>query len=185
MRKYNILFVEHVCYDVWDQQCFCCYKFTVTDVIDLFVLIIHEQKVSLARRFALVPLGPPLLTYKSNCKAMLTAEGDSVRLVVDRPYKAGEPIIVWYYVLFSCIKFVFFLMLFCNLNSDQLVQILCFLVHVFKNLKLCRLCRCGPQTNSRLVLNYGFVDEDNPFDRITIEVNNLYSSQFFFFVPLV
>lgn len=117
MRKYNILFVEHVSYDVWDQQCFCCYKFTVTDVIDLFVLIIHEQKVSLARRFALVPLGPPLLTYKSNCKAMLTAEGDSVRLVVDRPYKAGEPIIVWYYVLFSCIKFVFFLMLFCNLNS--------------------------------------------------------------------
>jgi len=67
------------------------------------MLIIQEQKVSLARRFALVPLGPPLLTYKSNCKAMLTADGDSVRLVVDRPYKAGEPIIVWYYVFFSCI----------------------------------------------------------------------------------
>nr|CAB3459722.1 unnamed protein product [Digitaria exilis] len=102
--------------------------------------VVHLQvmccKVSLARRFALVPLGPPLLTYKSNCKAMLTAEGDSVRLVVDRSYKAGEPIIVWYY-----------------------------------NLKLCRLYRCGPQTNSRLVLNYGFVDEDNPFDRITIEAS--------------
>ncbi|TVU51509.1 hypothetical protein EJB05_02941, partial [Eragrostis curvula] len=87
--------------------------------------VVHLQKVSLARRFALVPLGPPLLTYKSNCKAMLTADGDSVRLVVDRPYKAGEPLIVW----------------------------------------------CGPQPNSRLLLNYGFVDEDNPFDRIIIEVH--------------
>ena len=38
---------------------------------------------------------------------MLTADGDSVRLVVDRPYKAGEPIIVWYYVflqLHNCIN---------------------------------------------------------------------------------
>uniref|UniRef100_A0A0E0FAQ8 Rubisco LSMT substrate-binding domain-containing protein n=1 Tax=Oryza meridionalis TaxID=40149 RepID=A0A0E0FAQ8_9ORYZ len=87
--------------------------------------VVHLQKVSLARRFALVPLGPPLLTYKSNCKAMLTAVGDSVRLVVDRPYKAGEPIIVW----------------------------------------------CGPQPNSRLLLNYGFIDEDNPYDRIVIEAS--------------
>ncbi|EMS66279.1 hypothetical protein TRIUR3_22444 [Triticum urartu] len=30
--------------------------------------------------------------------------------------------------------------------------------------------RCGPQPNSRLLLNYGFVDEDNPYDRIAIEV---------------
>ncbi|OAY78829.1 Histone-lysine N-methyltransferase setd3 [Ananas comosus] len=82
--------------------------------------IVHLQKVSLARRFALVPLGPPLLAYKSDCKAMLTAVDDAVQLVVDRPYKAGEPIVVW----------------------------------------------CGPQPNSRLLLNYGFVDEDNPYDRI-------------------
>ncbi|KAF7071350.1 hypothetical protein CFC21_076688 [Triticum aestivum] len=87
--------------------------------------VVHLQKVSLARRFALVPLGPPLLTYKSNCKAMLTAVDGSVRLLVDRPYKAGEPIIVW----------------------------------------------CGPQPNSRLLLNYGFVDEDNPYDRIAIEAS--------------
>jgi hypothetical protein len=73
-------------------------------LIDSVMLLIQEQKVSLARRFALVPLGPPLLTYKSNCKAMLTVDGESVRLVVDRPYKAGEPIIIWYYVLFSCIN---------------------------------------------------------------------------------
>lgn len=58
------------------------------------------QKVSLARRFALVPLGPPLLAYRSNCKAMLTAVEGAVQLVVDRPYKAGEPIVVWYYNFF-------------------------------------------------------------------------------------
>lgn len=51
--------------------------------------------MSLARRFALVPLGPPLLAYKSTCRAMLTAEDDTVQLVVDQPYKAGEPIVVW------------------------------------------------------------------------------------------
>uniref|UniRef100_A0A0D9XY28 Rubisco LSMT substrate-binding domain-containing protein n=1 Tax=Leersia perrieri TaxID=77586 RepID=A0A0D9XY28_9ORYZ len=71
--------------------------------------VVHLQKVSLARRFALVPLGPPLLTYKSNCKAMLTAVGDSVR--------------------------------------------------------------CGPQPNSRLLINYGFIDEDNPYDRIVVEAS--------------
>ncbi|ONK57961.1 uncharacterized protein A4U43_C09F6200 [Asparagus officinalis] len=87
--------------------------------------VVHLQKVSLARRFALVPLGPPLLAYKSNCKAMLTAADDAVQLVVDRPYKAGEAIVVW----------------------------------------------CGPQPNSRLLLNYGFVDEDNPYDRLVIEAS--------------
>ncbi|XP_073116625.1 uncharacterized protein [Elaeis guineensis] len=83
------------------------------------------RKVNLARRFALVPLGPPLLAYKSNCKAMLTAVSDAVELVVDRPFKAGEPIVVW----------------------------------------------CGPQPNSRLLLNYGLVDEDNPYDRIAVEAS--------------
>ncbi|XP_073116586.1 uncharacterized protein [Elaeis guineensis] len=87
--------------------------------------VVHLQKVNLARRFALVPLGPPLLAYKSNCKAMLTAVSDAVELVVDRPFKAGEPIVVW----------------------------------------------CGPQPNSRLLLNYGLVDEDNPYDRIAIEAS--------------
>ncbi|CAI9111538.1 OLC1v1011787C5 [Oldenlandia corymbosa var. corymbosa] len=85
--------------------------------------VVHLQKVSLARRFALVPLGPPLLSYSSNCKAMLTAVEDAVHLVVDRPYKAGEAIVVW----------------------------------------------CGPQPNSKLLLNYGFVDEDNPYDRLVFE----------------
>ncbi|XP_052197536.1 uncharacterized protein LOC127804665 [Diospyros lotus] len=85
--------------------------------------VVHLQKVSLARRFALVPLGPPLLAYRSNCKAMLTAVDDAVQLVIDRPFKAGESIVVW----------------------------------------------CGPQPNSRLLLNYGFVDEDNTYDRIVVE----------------
>ncbi|CAK9186972.1 unnamed protein product [Ilex paraguariensis] len=85
--------------------------------------VVHLQKVSLARRFALVPLGPPLLAYRSNCKAMLTAVDGAVELVVDRPYKTGEPIVVW----------------------------------------------CGPQPNSKLLINYGFVDEDNSYDRMVVE----------------
>lgn len=85
--------------------------------------VVHLQKVSLARRFALVPLGPPLLTYRSNCKAMLTAVDGHVQLVVDRPYIAGQSIVVW----------------------------------------------CGPQPNSKLLINYGFVDEDNNYDRLVVE----------------
>ncbi|KAG5527082.1 hypothetical protein RHGRI_028117 [Rhododendron griersonianum] len=87
-----------------------------------FVNNLVIEKVSLARRFALVPLGPPLLAYRSNCKSMLTAVDGAVQLVVDRPYNAGEPIVVW----------------------------------------------CGPQPNSKLLLNYGFVDDDNAFDRLVV-----------------
>ncbi|KAG6424792.1 hypothetical protein SASPL_115212 [Salvia splendens] len=87
--------------------------------------VVHLQRVSLARRFALVPLGPPLLSYKSNCKAMLTAVDGAVQLIVDRPYKAGEPIVVW----------------------------------------------CGPQPNSKLLINYGFVDDDNTYDRLVVEAS--------------
>ncbi|KAK2451454.1 [histone H3]-lysine(4) N-trimethyltransferase [Trifolium repens] len=86
--------------------------------------VVHLQNVSLARRFALVPLGPPLLAYCSNCKAMLSAVDGAVELVVDRPYKAGDPIVVW----------------------------------------------CGPQPNTKLLTNYGFVDEDNSNDRLIVEV---------------
>ncbi|PWA61196.1 rubisco methyltransferase family protein [Artemisia annua] len=85
--------------------------------------VVHLQNVSLARRFALVPLGPPLLTYRSNCRAMLTAVDGAVQLVVDRPYIAGQSIVVW----------------------------------------------CGPQPNSKLLINYGFVDDDNSFDRLVVE----------------
>eukprot|EP00850_Spirogloea_muscicola_P006646 SM000032S12030 [mRNA] locus=s32:3530:6968:- [translate_table: standard] len=85
--------------------------------------VVHLQGVSLARRFALVPLGPPLLSYESNCRCMLKGVDGFVQLEVDRAYKAGEPIVVW----------------------------------------------CGPQPNSRLLLNYGFVDEKNPYDRLAVE----------------
>ncbi|XP_059284874.1 uncharacterized protein LOC132038174 [Lycium ferocissimum] len=85
--------------------------------------VVHLQKISLARRFALVPLGPPLLSYCSNCKAMLAAVNGAVQLAVDRSYSAGDPIVVW----------------------------------------------CGPQPNSKLLINYGFVDEDNPYDRLMVE----------------
>ncbi|KAK4360802.1 hypothetical protein RND71_019754 [Anisodus tanguticus] len=85
--------------------------------------VVHLQKVSLARRFALVPLGPPLLSYCSNCKAMLGAVNGAVQLVVDRSYRAGDPIVVW----------------------------------------------CGPQPNSKLLINYGFVDEENSYDRLVVE----------------
>lgn len=85
--------------------------------------VVHLQKVSLARRFALVPLGPPLLSYCSNCKAMLAAVDGAVQLVVDRSYSAGDPIVVW----------------------------------------------CGPQPNSKLLINYGFVDEENSYDRLMVE----------------
>ncbi|KAL5080597.1 hypothetical protein RYX36_009018 [Vicia faba] len=79
--------------------------------------VVHLQNVSLARRFALVPLGPPLLAYCSNCRAMLSAVDGAVELVVDRPYKAGV----------------------------------------------------GPQPNTKLLTNYGFVDDDNPNDRLIVE----------------
>ncbi|KAB2002523.1 hypothetical protein ES319_D11G072100v1 [Gossypium barbadense] len=85
--------------------------------------VVHLQKVPLAQRFALVPLGPPLLAYRSNCKAMLSAVNGAVELVVDRACKAGEPIVVW----------------------------------------------CGPQPNSKLLINYGFVDDDNSYDRLVVE----------------
>ncbi|KAJ7974764.1 N-methyltransferase [Quillaja saponaria] len=98
------------------------YRLSTTKAV-LCNYISERWKVSLARRFALVPLGPPLLAYRSNCKAMLTAVDGAVELVVDRPFKAGESIVVW----------------------------------------------CGPQPNSKLLLNYGFVDEDNSNDRLVIE----------------
>ncbi|KAL4578771.1 hypothetical protein LXL04_014902 [Taraxacum kok-saghyz] len=85
-----------------------------SEQLQIRVWFIEIQKVSLARRFALVPLGSPLLTYRSNCKAMLTTVDVAVQLVVDGLYIAGQSVVVW----------------------------------------------CGPQPNSKLLINYGFVDDD-------------------------
>ncbi|KAJ0505891.1 hypothetical protein HanHA89_Chr12g0475641 [Helianthus annuus] len=37
---------------------------------------------------------PPLLTYRSNYKAMLTALDGDVQLVIDYPYLAGQSVVV-------------------------------------------------------------------------------------------
>ena len=60
-------------------------------------------------------------------QAMLKYDPESgeVQLVVDRGYREGEPIKVWF----------------------------------------------GPQPNQRAFLNYGIVDEDNPHDKMTLEVS--------------
>lgn len=86
--------------------------------------IVHLQGVPLAKRFALVPMGPPLLAYSSTCKALLQYNqgAGAVELVVDRDYDAAAPLMAW----------------------------------------------CGPQPNSRLLLNYGLVDESNPYDRLLV-----------------
>ena len=85
------------------------------------------QGVPLSRRFALVPLGPPLLTYSSTARAMLRwdAATGHVVLEADRAYAAGEPVLAW----------------------------------------------CGPQPNARLLINYGIVDEQNPYDRLPLTGN--------------
>lgn len=85
---------------------------------------VHLQGVPPARRFALVPLGPPLLSYSPACRAMLAYDPatESVQLKVDRAYQPGQPVLAW----------------------------------------------CGPQPNSRLLLNYGLVDEANPYDRMPV-----------------
>ncbi|RMZ54851.1 hypothetical protein APUTEX25_000368 [Auxenochlorella protothecoides] len=87
--------------------------------------VVHLQGVPLSQRFALVPLGPPLLTYSSTASAMLRYDPTSreVQLAADRAYRPGEPVLAW----------------------------------------------CGPQPNSRLLLNYGIVDEANPYDRLPLE----------------
>lgn len=89
--------------------------------------IVHLQGVPLAKRFALVPLGPPLLQYSSTCKAMLSYNEatKSVQLTLDRAVPAGAPLAAW----------------------------------------------CGPQPNNRLLLNYGIVDENNPYDKLQMTVS--------------
>ncbi|CAK0782675.1 hypothetical protein CVIRNUC_005870 [Coccomyxa viridis] len=88
--------------------------------------VVHLQGVPLSKRFALVPLGPPILSYSSTSKAMLKycVETREVQLVADRSYEAGEAIKAW----------------------------------------------CGPQPNRRLLLNYGIVTDDNPYDRLALTV---------------
>lgn len=82
------------------------------------------QGVELSNRFAMVPFGPPSLSYSPSAKALVSfnAEANEVQLVADRTYEKGEAVFAW----------------------------------------------CGPQPNSRLLINYGIVDEENPFDKVPI-----------------
>ena len=88
--------------------------------------VVHLQGVELSRRFALVPLGPPLLAYSSTCKAVLKfcEEAHEVQLAVDREYEQGDQVFAW----------------------------------------------CGPQPNSKLLINYGVVDSNNPYDKMSVTV---------------
>lgn len=103
--------------------------------------VVHLQGVPLSRRFALVPLGPPLLNYSSNCKAILKydAEAREVQLAVDRSYNVGDPIVAW----------------------------------------------CGPQPNSRLLINYGVVDNNNPYDKLPLSGTNFDFLLFDWFLMLI
>ncbi|CAI5533684.1 unnamed protein product [Closterium sp. Naga37s-1] len=111
--------------------------------------------VPLPRRFALIPMGPPLLAYKSTTRSMLAASPDGgVELRLDRPVKAGEPLSV------------------CTTRY----MLAAFPPSPLRPFPLAHLppsssphpLRCGPQPNTRLLLNYGIVDEDNPYDRLTV-----------------
>jgi hypothetical protein len=118
-----------------------------------------------------------LLAYCSNCKAMLTAVDGAVELVVDRPYKAGESIVVWYNISVYWLQFQVFFRSFLG-KEDLSFRLFCGSSIFLLKYKACNLfCRCGPQPNSKLLINYGFVDEDNSYDRLVVEVKSL----FFFF----
>lgn len=87
---------------------------------------IYIQGVELSKRFAVIPLGPPLLSYSSTSKATFKykPEEREVQLVVDREYLPGQPVYAW----------------------------------------------CGPQPNSKLLINYGVVDPGNPYDKMPFSV---------------
>ena len=66
--------------------------------------VVHLQGVPTSRRFALVPMGPPLLSYSSDCRALLRWEPSSdpsseskgsVVLDVDRDVRKGDPVVAW------------------------------------------------------------------------------------------
>lgn len=59
--------------------------------------VVHLMGVPPALRFALVPLGPPLLQYSATSKAVLRWD-DAARAVVldvDAPVRAGDPVLAW------------------------------------------------------------------------------------------
>ena len=59
--------------------------------------VVHLMGVEPSLRFALVPLGPPLLQYSATSKATLRWDADAraVVLDVDAPVRAGDPVTAW------------------------------------------------------------------------------------------
>lgn len=59
--------------------------------------VVHLMGVEPSLRFALVPLGPPLLQYSATSKAILRWDGDAraVVLDVDAPVRVGDPVTAW------------------------------------------------------------------------------------------
>ena len=67
--------------------------------------VVHLQGVPTSMRFVLVPMGPPLLSYSSDCRALLRWEPSSdsksggskgsVVLDVDRDVRKGDPVVAW------------------------------------------------------------------------------------------
>ena len=90
------------------------------------ILHLRGEGVGPGKRFALCPLGPPLVKYSSSSKALISYDpkAEAVQLVADKRYEAGEMVVAW----------------------------------------------CGPQPNQRLLLNYGLVEDDNPFDKLQVTI---------------
>lgn len=91
------------------------------------ILHLRGEGVGPGKRFALCPLGPPLIRYSSTSKALISynASKEAVELVADKDYAQGDHVVAW----------------------------------------------CGPQPNSRLLINYGIVEEgENPFDKLQVTI---------------
>lgn len=86
------------------------------------VVHLRGEGVEPSQRFAVVPLGPPVLRWTCAGRAYFTVDRGDVVLKADHAYQRGETLSAW----------------------------------------------CGPQPNSRLLINYGIVDDRNPNDRLAM-----------------
>jgi hypothetical protein len=122
-----------------------------------------------------VPLGPPLLTYSSSCRATFAFNNANkcVELKVDRPYVAGQPVLAWCGPQVrerGCLLFLLSLPLPPFLSAARALTPLfpspknaAENTHTQQHKQHQR-----QQANRNLLVNYGFVDEDNPHDRMPL-----------------
>ena len=110
--------------------------------------VLHMQGVGTSRRFALVPLAAPLARWDPQSRAMLRGKlgsdgGESDAVMRGPPPPAameGAPEGVSYIAD-------------RDMEAGEPISVW-----------------CGPQPNSKLLLNYGIVDDNNPHDRLGINV---------------